>query len=105
MSSVILIFMVSLPVLVITSFVGVAINFLAVGPVFATEVFKFDIKKFDPVQNLKAKFKLKTLVELIKSLLKICVAALFIYTVMYNSIPVLIQNGGSMCQILAMLGL
>ncbi len=27
------------------AFIGVLINFLAVGPVFATEVFKFDIKK------------------------------------------------------------
>ncbi len=68
MSGIMLIFVVSLPVLVITAFVGVAINFLSVGPVFAPEVFKFDPKKFDPVQNLKAKFKIKTLVELIKSM-------------------------------------
>ena len=84
------IFLSSIPALLIVSAVGVIINFLAVGPVFATEVFKFDIKKFNPVENLKAKFKMKTLVELIKSLLKITIAAYLIYDVMYNSIPVLI---------------
>lgn len=86
------IFVTSMPVLLVVSFIGVLINFLAVGPTFAVEVFKFDIKKFDPVQNLKAKFKLKTLVELIKSVLKISIACYIIYTVMYKSMPVLIQS-------------
>lgn len=80
----------SIPALALVSLIGVAINFLSVGPVFAPEVFKFDIKKFDPVQNLKAKFKLKTLVELLKSLLKITIASWIIYDVMYSSLPVLI---------------
>jgi len=86
------IFIASIPSLVIVSFVGVIITFMTVGPVFATEVFKFDPKKFNPVDNLKAKFKLKTLVELLKSLVKISVASYLIYLVMYNSIPVLIQT-------------
>lgn len=92
MQSIIVIFMASLPVLVIVSIIGVVITFLAVGPVFAPEVFKFDIKKFDPIQNLKAKFKMKTLVELLKSVLKISIAGYLIYDVMYNSIPVLIKT-------------
>ncbi len=82
----------SLPILMAVSVIGVLITFLTVGPVFTFEVFKFDIKKFDPVQNLKAKFKMKTLVELIKSLLKIIVACYIIYDVFYNSIPVLIKT-------------
>lgn len=86
------IFLASMPIMVAVCFVGVLINFLVVGPVFATEVFKFDPKKFDPVQNLKAKFKLKTLVELLKSCLKISVAAYLIYGVVYSSLPVLIQT-------------
>lgn len=85
------IFNASMPILLIVCVIGVLINFLAVGPVFATEVFKFDIKKFNPVENLKAKFKIKTLVELLKSLLKVFLAAYLIYGVMYNSIPVLIK--------------
>lgn len=84
------IFACSIPALALVAFIGLAIEFVAVGPVFAPEVFKFDIKKFDPIQNLKAKFKLKTLVELLKSLAKIGVASWIIYDVMYNSLPVLI---------------
>ncbi len=84
-------FMISLPILGVVSAVGVIITFLTVGPVFAPEVFKFDIKKFDPIQNLKAKFKMKTLVELLKSVLKISIAGYLIYGVVYDSIPVLIK--------------
>lgn len=90
--SAIVIFMASMPILLAVCAIGVLINFLAVGPIFATEVFKFDIKKFDPVQNLKGKFKIKTLVELLKSCLKIGIASYLIYKVMYNSLPVLIQT-------------
>lgn len=83
------IFVVSLPVLIMVSIVGVIITFLTVGPTFSTEVFKFDIKKFNPVTNLKQKFKMKTLVELIKSLLKVGIAGYIIYLVIYKSLPVL----------------
>ncbi len=89
--SIVVIFLASMPVLTAVAFIGVVINFLSVGPMFAPEVFKFDIKKFDPIQNLKAKFKLKTLVELIKSLLKITIASYIIYDVMYHSIPTLVK--------------
>lgn len=86
------IFVTVIPILGIVAAVGVIVNFLAIGPVFAVEVFKFDIKKFDVVQNLKAKFKLKTLVELIKSIFKISVAGYLIYGVMYKSLPILTKT-------------
>lgn len=86
-----IIFYCSMPALVLVSIMGVAITFLSTGPVFAPEVFKFDIKKFDPIQNLKAKFKMKTLVELLKSLAKVGIASWIIYDVMYDSLPVLIR--------------
>lgn len=89
--AVLTIFVTSIPIMALVTTVGVIINFLAVGPVFALEVFKFDMKKFDPVQNLKAKFKMKTLVELLKQMFKLSVAGYLIYTVMYDSLPVLTQ--------------
>lgn len=88
------IFQSSMPILIIVTVVGVLINFLAIGPVFAVEVFKPDIKKFNPVDNIKAKFKFKTLFELLKSLFKISIAAYLIYGVVYKSIPVLIKTVG-----------
>jgi type III secretion protein U len=86
------IFLASIPTLGLVSMVGVIVTFLAVGPVFAPEVFKFEMKKFNPIDNLKAKFKLKTLVELLKSLVKVGVAAYLIYLVMVKSVPVLIHT-------------
>lgn len=85
------IFYCSIPVLAAVAAIGVVVTFLTVGPVFAPEVFKFDPKKFNPVENLKAKFKVRTLVELLKSTLKITVASILIYQVMYESLPSLIQ--------------
>ena len=90
--AVMVILLASLPILGMISVVGVIINFLCVGPMFTFEVFKFDIKKFDPVQNLKAKFKLKTLVELLKSIVKISIAGYIIYDVMYKSMPILVKT-------------
>lgn len=90
--SFIVIFMCSIPILALVACIGCLINFLSVGPVFALEVFKFDPKKFDPIQNLKGLFKMKTLFELIKSIFKISIASYLIYGVMYNSIPVLIKT-------------
>lgn len=92
MQAIMIIFIASIPALLLVSLVGILINFLCVGPVFAPEVFKFDIKKFDPVQNLKSKFKVKTLIELLKSIIKIGVACYIIYDVMYSSIPVLTKT-------------
>lgn len=86
------IFLASIPVLIAVVAVGVLVTFLTVGPVFSTEVFKFDPKKFDPISNLKSKFKVKTLVELLKSHIKVFVAAYLIYLVMRDSIPVLAQT-------------
>lgn len=90
--SAIVIFMSSMPIMLVVGLIGVVISFLVVGPVFSFEVFKFDIKKFDPVQNIKAKFKFKTLFELLKSILKISIACYIIYDVMLKSIPTLVQT-------------
>lgn len=90
--SIYVIFIASLPVMMIVALAGCAVSFLTTGPTWAPEVFKFDIKKFNPVDNLKSKFKMKTIVELIKSLLKIFVASWLVYQVMMDSIPVLVKT-------------
>lgn len=87
-----LIFVMSMPVLALTAFVGCAINFLLTGPVFSMEVFKPDIKKFNPVENLKQKFKLKTLMELLKNMAKISAATYIVYNIIYNSLPTLVKT-------------
>lgn len=76
----------SLPIAGLVAFVGVVVGFLVVGPTFSVEVFKPNIKRFNPIENIKQKFKLKTLVELIKSILKILGAAVLIYFAVKDSL-------------------
>jgi len=92
--SLLVIFNTSLPIAVVTSLVGVLISFLIIGPVFSAEVMKPDPKRLNPVSNIKNIFKVKTLVELLKSVLKISGAILLIYSVVYNSLPEIIATAG-----------
>ncbi len=82
----------SLPICVITALVGLLISFLIIGPVFSTEAMKIDVKRLNPVTNLKNMFKLKTFIELLKSILKITGAVILIYTVVYDSVPEIIKT-------------
>ncbi|HSX10862.1 MAG TPA: EscU/YscU/HrcU family type III secretion system export apparatus switch protein, partial [Chlamydiales bacterium] len=82
----------SLPIMTIVCFVGVLVSFLVNGPVFSFEAMKFDIKKLNPIEEIKQKFKLKTLVELLKSIAKITGAAIIIYVIVWNSLPQIIST-------------
>ena len=86
------IFNTSMPILVITSCAGILTSFLIVGPLFSTEVLKLDIKRLNPVTNIKNMFKLKTLFELMKSIFKISGALILIYSVVWNSLPEIIAS-------------
>lgn len=83
---------VSFPLLLFTVIAGVLVNFLIVGPLFAVEAMKPDIKRLNPVDNLKNLFKFKTLFELLKSIAKISGAVILIYTVVMNSVPEIVQT-------------
>ena len=84
----------SLPIALLTSLTGMLVSFLIVGPMFSLQAMKPDIKKLNPVDNIKNMFKLKTLFELIKSILKISGAIFLIYTVMIDSLPEIIATVG-----------
>ncbi len=89
------IFEASVPLMVIVSLIGVLVNFLIIGPVFSLESMKPDIKKLNPISNLKNLFKLKTAIELLKSILKISIALMLIYSVIYTSLPSIIATCGA----------
>ena len=80
----------SFPIVIVVAFVGILANFLIVGPLFSFQAMKFDLKKLNPVDGIKQKFKLKVLVELIKSVLKITGAALIIFFVIKSMLPQII---------------
>lgn len=89
------IFFTSLPLMVFISMIGVIVNFLIIGPLFSVEAMKLDIKKLNPITNLKNIFKMKTFIELLKSLLKIIGAVLLIYSVVYSSLAEIIATCGA----------
>ncbi|MES2345666.1 MAG: type III secretion system export apparatus subunit SctU [Chlamydiota bacterium] len=82
----------SLPVLILTVITGLFCNVVVVGPLFALEAVKPDVKRLNPVTNLKNIFKFKTAFELLKSVFKITGAFVLIYSVVYNSIPEIIST-------------
>ncbi|MCB1135906.1 MAG: type III secretion system export apparatus subunit SctU [Chlamydiia bacterium] len=82
----------SIPILILVAFMGVLVNFVVTGPVFSPEVFKPNIKKFNPIDNIKAKFKMKTLFELAKSIFKITGASVLIYLTVQSAFPVLVKT-------------
>jgi type III secretion protein U len=82
----------SIPLMLLVSIVGVVVNFLIVGPLFSLQALKPDLKKLNPITNLKNMFKIKTLVELIKSIAKIAGAVFLIYLVMEDSLPEIISS-------------
>ncbi len=86
------IFNTSLPIVVLTALVGVLVNFLIVGPLFSMQAMKPDLKKLNPVTNLKNLFKVKTFVELLKSIAKIAGALILIVSVIWGSLPAIIST-------------
>lgn len=88
------IFNTSMPFMVLISLIGILVNFLIVGPLFSVQAMKPDIKKLNPITNLKGIFKVKTFIELVKSIMKITGAVLLIYSAVYNSLPEIIATAG-----------
>jgi type III secretion protein U len=92
MSAIEVIATISFPLLIAVVFVGVLSSFLVIGPVFSFETMKFDLKKLNPVEGIKQKFKLRVLVELLKSVAKITGAAIIIYFIIWQMLPDLIST-------------
>ena len=82
----------SFPIMLAVVAVGTLVGFLVVGPVFSFEAMKFDLKKLNPIEGIKQKFKLKVLVELIKSVFKITGAGLIIYFLIHNMLDQIVSS-------------
>ncbi|MFA5250230.1 MAG: type III secretion system export apparatus subunit SctU [Parachlamydiales bacterium] len=82
----------SLPIMVVVSLVGIIVSFLVVGPVFSFEAMKFQFKRLNPIEGIKQKFKVKVLVDLLKSIAKISGAALIIYLIIRRTLPEVVQT-------------
>ena len=67
------------PLLVVAVIVGLAVNLAQVGFLFSGEVIKPKFSKLNPLQGLKRMFSIRSLVEMLKAVLKISVVGAVVY--------------------------
>jgi len=69
----------TLPVLAVAIFAGVAVSLLQVGFLFTTKTLKPKLSKISPIEGFKRMFSFRTVVELMKSLLKVILLGYIMY--------------------------
>ena len=84
--------MLSMPVVASVAIVGALVEFLQVGALFSMEVIIPKPDKLNPIEGLKNLITKKTIVELIKNVLKISVAAWVTYGVVRDSMPLIVET-------------
>ena len=67
------------PVMIAILIMGLAVNFYQVGFMFTTEPLSFKLDKLNPITGFGRMFSKRTIVELLKSLLKIAIIGAFLY--------------------------
>ena len=79
----------ALPFLCLCVLVSVVVTMLQTKMLFSTKAFSFKRERINPISGLKKLFSMRSLVELIKSLLKIGVLLYVIYSVLREDIQIL----------------
>lgn len=69
----------ALPVMIAIMIMGLSINFYQVGLNFNTEAIGFKLDKLNPINGFGRIFSKRSLVELVKSLMKIAIIGFFLY--------------------------
>ncbi len=69
-----------LPIMLAVMLAGLAFNYYQVGFVFSVEPLSFDLSKLNPITGMGRIFSKRSLVELFKSIAKICVVLYFVYS-------------------------
>ncbi|MCL7746483.1 flagellar biosynthesis protein FlhB [Halalkalibacter alkaliphilus] len=72
-----------LPIMMIALIAGVAASYIQVGVLFAPEAIKMKLSKLDPIKGAKRIFSIRALVELLKSLLKISLAGVVVFIIIW----------------------
>ncbi|MEJ6950232.1 flagellar biosynthesis protein FlhB [Natronospora cellulosivora (SeqCode)] len=85
---------VSAPVMIASAILGAFINLVQVGPRFSTKLIQMKFSKINPIEGAKRLFSLKSLIELIKSLLKATIILFLTYNQIMSAWPELILLSG-----------
>lgn len=74
------------PILLVALIAGIASNLLQVGFMFTTEPLQPKLEKLDPIKGFKRIFSIRAIVELLKSILKICFVGTVIFSILWFNI-------------------
>ena len=72
------------PVFLLTLVVGFLASYLQVGPLFSTQVFQPDIKKFDPIKGMAKFISKRSALEMVKSVAKVALIGFVAYRTVAN---------------------
>ena len=76
----------SMPLMVFIMIIGLAMNIAQVGFMFTTEQLQFNPGKLSPISGIKRMFSKRSLVELVKSLIKIIIIGYFVFSYLSEEI-------------------
>lgn len=79
-------FLMALPFIAVSSFIGIAMTLLQTRFSIATEAIKLNFKALNPVEGMKKIFNMRTLKELIKSICYLFVFILTCYILIHNDL-------------------
>lgn len=80
-----------LPIMLVAMVAGVFSSFIQVGPLFSTKAIQFKLSKLDPIKGAKNKFfSPRILVELLKSLLKITLVGILVFSMLWMDLESLL---------------
>ena len=74
------------PLFFVVFLVAVFINFIQVGALFSLSAIQPDLSKIDPLKGLERMFSLRSLVELVKNILKMLIIGFISYIVIKNEV-------------------
>lgn len=76
----------SMPLMAFIMIIGLAMNIAQVGFMFTTEQLQFNPGKLSPISGFKRMFSKRSLVELVKSLIKIVIIGYFVFSYLSDEI-------------------
>ena len=81
--------MTAIPLLLVTIMMQVSLTFAQTRGNFASEAISFKLEKLNPISGIKKIFSMKSVIELIKSILKISILGYILYDVLSEALPTL----------------
>lgn len=79
--------MTAFPLLLIAGLVAILFTFAQTKLLFSTKSMEFKASRLNPLSGIKRMFSIRGMVELVKSLLKVCVLGYIIYTGLMEMLP------------------